>query len=124
MSNISIKLNLTQFPGTKKTMKRKDGSTVECYVMPIDSNHIFRGEKGLYLELTAIEIKNKVGDSKDTHLIKQNFPKEVYEKMTEEQKKATKIIGNAIVWGRQEPEPAEAPELQDLPAGDNDDLPF
>lgn len=124
MSNISIKLNLRQLKNIVKPMRRKDGSTVECLVLPIDSNHIFRGGKGLYLDLTAIEIKNKVGDSKDTHLVKQSIPKEVYEKMTEEQKKSLPIIGNAIVWDRQEPEPVQAPELQDLPAGDNDDLTF
>lgn len=121
MGNISIKINLRQFKNVVKDMKRKDGSTVKCLVIPIESNNFYEGEKGVYADLTAIEIKNKVGESKNTHLIKQNFPKEMYEKMTEEEKKATPIIGNAIVWGRQEPEP-QAAELDegDIP----DDLPF
>ncbi len=125
MANISIKLNLTQLKSVKKVMKRKDGSQVECLVLPIDSNNLFRGEKGLYIDLTAIEIKNKVGDSKDTHLVKQSFDKETYNAMSDEDKKKLPILGNAILWGRQEPEPVIAEELNDLPNDDeNDALPF
>ena len=55
-------------------------------VIPIEENQFVDGEKGVYLNLAGFEIKEKKGDSKDTHLVKQSFKKEVYEKMTEDEK--------------------------------------
>lgn len=121
MGNISIKINLRQFKNVIKEMTRKDGSKVKCLVIPIDSNNFHEGEKGIYVDLTAMEIKNKANDSKDTHLIKQNLPKEVYEALSEEERMSMPVVGHAIVWGRQEPEPQHA----DISSNeDNDDLPF
>lgn len=120
MGNISIKINLRQFKNIIKDMKRKDGSSVKCLVLPIESNQFHVGEKGIYVDLTAFQIKNKVGDSKDTHLIKQSFAKEVFDSMTDEEKKAMPILGNAIVWGASEPEPQTADIADDA----DDDLPF
>ena len=121
MANISIKINLRQLKSIIKPFKKKDGSMVDCVVIPVDDNHLFKGEKGIYIDLAAFEIKNKVGDSKDTHLIKQSLPKDIYESMSEEQRRAMPILGNAIVWGRQE----AAPVTSNLvPDEENDDLPF
>src|SRR5690606_32516404 len=120
-NNISIKINLRQFKNVIKDMKRKDGTTVKCLVLPIESNHFFEGEKGIYADLTAFQIKNKVGDSKDTHLLKQSFPKEYYESLSDEDKKELPILGNATVWERQESEPQNA-DILDGP--EDDDLPF
>tara|TARA_A100000164_G_C21908069_1_gene774136 strand:+ start:915 stop:1304 length:390 start_codon:yes stop_codon:yes gene_type:complete len=129
MANISIKLNLAQLKHAIRNLKGKDKQPIECLVIPIDENLIFRGEKGLYLDLTAIEIKNKVGDSKDTHLIKQQVGKEAYEAMSEEQKRAMPILGNAIYWGRREAEPNVSDSLSESAVDqyleeDDDDLPF
>jgi len=120
MANISINLNLRQYKNVLKKMKKKDGSEVECLIIPIESNGLIKGEKGVYANLTAIEIKNKVGDSKDTHLIKQDVKKEVYENLTDEEKKAMPIMGNAILWKPKEADPVQA----GLDMDDNDDLPF
>lgn len=121
MANMSIKINLRQLKSTIKPFKKQDGSKVDCLVIPIDDNHLFKGEKGIYVDLAGFEIKNKVGDSKDTHLIKQSLPKEVYEKMNDQQRRAMPILGNAIVWARQEPAPVNT-NLDTT--GENDDLPF
>lgn len=120
MANISIKINLRQFKNVVKGMKRKDGTTVKCLVIPIESNNLFVGEKGIYADLTAFQIKNKVGGSKDTHLIKQSLPKEVFDALTDDEKKAMPILGNAILWGAYEPEPQAA----DIQEEGDDDLPF
>lgn len=120
MGNISTKLNLA---GLKSVVQKKKGKSgdIDCLVIPIDQNHLFRGEKGIYLDLTHLEVKNKKGDSKDTHLVKQSLPKDVYEAMTDEEKKATPILGNSILWGSgNEPGNATPPEEID----ENDDLPF
>lgn len=75
-----------------------------------------------------MEIKNKVGDSKDTHLVKQSLDKDLYNSMTKEEQRAMPILGNAILWGRREPEPQTTNSLSesavDQHEEDFDDLPF
>lgn len=113
MATISGKLNLMQL---KAAIRRMDGANgpIDCIVLPIEANHFFRGEKGIYLDITAFELKEKKGDNKDTHLVKQSLPKEVYEVMTDDQKRALPILGNLRVWGEwTEPEPASSMEVSD-----------
>lgn len=118
MKNISIKLNLQQLQSAVKVMKGQTGD-IECLVIPIEKNHLFKGEKGIYLDLQAFEIKQKREGSKDTHLIKQSLPKEVYEKMDDEERKSQPIIGNAAVWAGVQENIINQPVLSDT-----DDLPF
>lgn len=131
MGNISIRLNLRQLKHVRRTMTGQDGRKLDVIILPIEENQFYVGEKGDYLDITAIEIKNKVGDSKDTHLLKQSFPKEMYDAMSEEQKQSYPILGNAIQWGRQEPAPVQSEALSESAvdaymdqAGDDDGLPF
>lgn len=117
--NISSKINLAGLKHSIRTIKGNSGE-LECLVIPIEINNLFKGEKGVYLDLTGFEIKNKVNDSKDTHLVKQSFPKEVYDKMTEDEKKATPVLGSHILW-------AGSSSLGDSTLNaqaENDDLPF
>jgi hypothetical protein len=124
MSTISIKVNLRQLKHDVREMKGQSGM-MKCLIIPIDQNNLYQGEKGIYLDLTAFELKEKKADSKDTHLVKQSLPKALYDSMTKDQQQALPILGNAIVWaGRQEPEP-QTTELQPFtPEGATDDLPF
>lgn len=120
MSNISGKLNLMQL---KAAIRRMDGKTgpIDCIVIPIEANHLFRGEQGIYLDLIAFESKTKNEKIKDTHLVKQSLPKEVLEAMTDEEKKNQPILGNLRVWGEyQEPAPQSDMTVQDEITG----LPF
>lgn len=118
MSNISTKINLA---GLKHSIRMIKGKTtdIECLVIPIEPNKLFKGEKGIYLDLTGFEIKNKVNDSKDTHLVKQSLAKEVYEKMNEEEKRAMPVLGSHILWGGQAL--GDSVLVTQL---DSDDLPF
>ena len=137
MSNISVKLNLTQIKHARREMSGKDGKKVDCLIIPIDENGLIKGEKGVYFNMTAIEIKDRSNfkpDQKDTHLLKQSFPTEVYSQMSDEQKNSQPILGNAIDWGKvapSEPRPQQSDSLSES-AVDNyndnkeehDDLPF
>lgn len=98
MGNVSVKLNLSGLKHTVQKMKGANGE-VEVLIIPIEANHLYRGEKGMYLDLQAIELKNPREGSKDTHLVKQSLPKEIYSKMSEGEKKSQPILGNAIAWG-------------------------
>ena len=97
MSNISIKLDLLKITGAVKHKLGKDNT--ECIVIPIAMANLFNGEKGVYMDLTAIPLKNPKEGSKDSHLVKQAFGKEKFAAMTEQEKKDIPILGNAIVWG-------------------------
>lgn len=126
MSNISIKINLRQLKSHVMTLNGKSGK-IECVVLPIDANHLFRGEKGLYLDLQAYELKERKEGQKDTHLVKQTIPKVVFDTMNEEERKQIPIVGNLTVWGRQEPQPREFEVYQPEPenqAEPENDLPF
>lgn len=125
MSNISGKLNFRQLLSHVMNMKGKNGDQVRCLIIPIKENHLVEGEKGVYLDFTGFEIaKEKRGDRKDTHLVKQSLPKEVYETMTDDQKQQLPILGNLIVWGFQEPSPREFEMGAAGGAPEEDDLPF
>jgi len=41
---------------------------VECVIIPIEANHLFRGNSGIYLDMTAFELKEPKDNQ--THLIK------------------------------------------------------
>lgn len=103
---------------------------VKCIVFPIEANSLFEGEKGIYLDLQAYELKERKPDRKQTHIIKQSLPENIYRLLSEEDKKNLPIIGDAIVWGRQEPEPqeyvVEPPAATESynPERPVDDLPF
>lgn len=122
MSRISGKINLLNLHAIRKIMPGQLGP-VECLVIPIEKNSLFVGDKGVYLDLIAFEIdpSKRKSESKDTHLIKQSFSKEVREKMTDEQIKDLPILGNLQVWGeQQESAPVSSTAVQD----ETDDLPF
>lgn len=107
--NISIKINLRQLKSHVMSLKGREGM-IECIVIPIAENSLYTGEKGIYLDLQAWEIKDKRPDRKDTHIIKQSYPKEVFDQLSESQKQSIPIIGNAILWGGfSEPEPNDFP---------------
>lgn len=74
--------------------------------------------------MVGFELKEKKADRKDTHLVKQNLPKEIFDAMTDEQKRETPILGNMIVWGGyQEPAPLNV-EINAFSEGTDGDLPF
>lgn len=121
MARISTKINLRQLKHIVKKMKRKNGTEVDCLIIPIKENNLYQSEKSVFLDLIGFDFENSIEGSKDTHLVKQSLPKELLESMSDDQKKALPILGNHIVWARQEP----VPQTADLDLGDEpDDLPF
>ena len=118
MENFNLKLNICGFVHTVRKMKSKSGEMIDVIILPIDANHVFKGEKGMYVDITAIAVANPKFD--DTHILKQSLPKEVYEKLSDEDKKKTPIFGNMAPWKKNA---GEAPANIDS-GSDDDDLPF
>lgn len=73
MSTITGKINLQSLKHVKMTAKGKTGP-VEGIFIPTAANKLFQGEKGLYLDLIAFDLKQAKDDQ--THLIKQSVKKE------------------------------------------------
>nr|DAQ90021.1 MAG TPA: hypothetical protein [Caudoviricetes sp.] len=119
MANLSTKLNLAGLIHARMNKKGKDGNMVDCLIIPIKENHLFIGEKGLYLDLSHFEIKNPKEGQEDSHLVKQSLPKEVYEAMSKEEQEKLPILGNTRTWGSNSNEPELA-----QPIDEDDDLPF
>lgn len=87
MSNFTTKLNLAGLKHSRKLLKGESGQ-IDCLIIPIKENQLFIGEKGLYLDLQHHEIKNPVEGQTDSHLVKQSLPKEVYDKMSDDERRA------------------------------------
>ena len=87
MGNFSIKEDLLKLKGAFITNFKGRTETKRCLVIPVDDSGLYVGEKGVYLNLTAIEMENP--QYKETHCIKQSLDKEIYE----EQRQALPIIG-------------------------------
>lgn len=134
MGNISIKFNLLKLKATTvRQIAGKGGVMTDCVVIPVKLNNIFTSDKGAYLEAQAFEIRDKKPDSKDTHLIKQSLPKDVYNTMSDADKAAMPILGNCILWGgggqstgANSSSNSSAPTGYTAPAAapEDDDLPF
>lgn len=127
MANYSIKLDLKKMKEAGLVnIKGKDGRTRKCVVIPTDVNHeIYVGNKGIYLNLTAIETKevSKFGDS---HFIKGSIDKEAFEALSEEERRNLPILGNMKPLERkvQEMQAASIPDAAVSVADEEDDLPF
>lgn len=122
------KINLAALPSHKIIKVNVGGEQVDAILLPIKKNSMFLSEKGnVFIDLVLFEnkepMKDKDGAIIQTHMIKQSFPKDVREKMSNEEKMNQPIIGSACILGafeRQE-KPAE-PDADIAPT--EDDLPF
>ncbi len=128
MENFAIKIDVQKMQGVflRNMTSAKTGVTKRIVCIPVDDNpNIYVGEKGIYLNLTANQ--NRDGQTSqygDTHYVKADVPKEVYERLTDEQKQQLAILGNMhpIVPRQQQAQGttnSDAPETEP-----QDDLPF
>ena len=74
----------------------------------------------MYLDLTAYSYDGKFGES---HFLKNRIPKDVYEKMSEEDKKNTPILGSLSPL-EMDQGIAEEADYQEFEEVSNEDLPF
>jgi hypothetical protein len=127
MTDFNGKLNLLLKRAGIMQIQGRTG-VLRCLVIPVEDNNIFvttdenNHPKAAYIDLTAWELKNPKYD--ETHIIKQSLPKEVREKMTDEEKKAIPILGGlkpVIFESQNAASSCAAPIAQ---TQNSDDLPF
>lgn len=91
MANFSIKTDLLKLQGAFVTNLKGKTATKRCLVIPVDDAGLFVGEKGVYLNMAAIEMREPKYN--DTHCVKVSLDKERVDAMTEDEKKMIPILG-------------------------------
>lgn len=123
MANYSIKTDLLKLKGAFVTNLRGKTATKRCLIIPVDEAGLFVGEKGVYLNLTAIEMQNP--KFSETHCVKVSLDKERYDAMTEEERQAQPIIGGMKQLERKQSEMTVTGQIDGSQAfEDENDLPF
>lgn len=123
-TNYGIRIDLLKLKGAFMRNLQGRSATKKCIIIPVDEcDGMFLGEKGCYLNMTAIEMQNP--QYSDTHCIKPDIPKEQREVMTEEQRNAIPIIGGLHAIERQTQQMSVDTTIgADAFAPDDEDLPF
>ena len=115
--NHAIKLNVSKLPQAFRATITGKTTSKECLCIPIEN--LFEGDKGLYLNLTAIELREaKYGQ---THMVKIQVDGEEFKAMTDEQKSARPILGSMQPLERKAVASEQAPAVTAQFGGD---LPF
>lgn len=116
--NHSINLNLLKFNHCGVMNLTGKTGTKRCIVIPIADNHFVEGEKGVYVNLSAWE-HDGLSDNR-THLVKQSLPKEVLDKMTDDEKRALPILGDIRSFNKL----AVTEDSYQVPEGNEKNAPF
>jgi hypothetical protein len=120
-NNLGIKIDALKFNGAFLRNLIGKTQTKRCLIIPVDENpNIFLGEKGCYMNFTAVEVQNP--QYGDTHLIKGDIPRDVYEKLSEEERKAQPVFGNVRPIKPREKAVTGSITMEE--GGQQDDLPF
>lgn len=111
------KLNLAKLEHVIKPISSKEGGKIDCLIIPIEKNKLYKSEKGnVFLDLAVFEIDPAKRKGDDTHLVVQSLSKE-----DREAGKQGAILGNLRDFGAPA---ADTPNVSDDLQPSEDDLPF
>jgi hypothetical protein len=122
MANYSIKTDLLKLKGAFVTNLKGKTATKRCLIIPVDEANLYVGEKGVYLNMTAIEMREP--KYSETHCVKQSLDRERYEAMTDEERNAQPILGGMKQLERKATEMNVTGMVDGASMINNDDLPF
>lgn len=119
--NYNIKIDLTKINSAALVNIKGKTATKQCIVIPVEDAGLFVGEKGVYLNLQAIELKEQKFEQ--THMVKMDVRSEAYKAMTEDERKQIPIIGGMKAREFQQAQQRQASGTAEF-SGNDDDLPF
>lgn len=122
MANYSIKTDLLKLKGVFVTNLKGKTATKRCLIIPVDEANLYVGEKGVYLNMTAIEMREP--KYSETHCVKQSLDRERYDAMTDEERNAQPILGGMKQLERKATEMNVTGMVDGASMINNDDLPF
>lgn len=119
--NYTVKLDISKIAGAFACNIKGKTSMKQCICIPTDANGVFVGQKGIYIDLRVSELAEDRQKFDDTHVVRQSFPKGVFEKMTDEQKKNIPLLG-----GMKPVQQSSNKALDNAPevVADGDELPY
>lgn len=92
MTNFSAKIDLLKLRGAMVAPLKFGEKEEQCLIIPIAGSALFEGKQGLYLDMTAVEMREqRFGDS---HFVKQSLPRDEYLAMSKEERDAQPILGS------------------------------
>lgn len=124
-TNLNIRINLTGFQNAGVVMLQGKTGMKKCVVIPIEENHLYQGNKGVYADFVAWT-NDKLSNG-STHLIKQSFTKEVRDAMTEDQRMSQPTFGDVRPMVSEVEQSAASVEYEGaamVATDSTDDLPF
>ena len=95
MENYQIKQNLLKFRNAFVMSIKGNSATKQCVCIPIEDNHLFVSPddnlkaKAVYVDINVNQYENGKSQYGDSHYLRLSVPKEIREKMSEEQKQMT-----------------------------------
>lgn len=124
MENLLISVNLTKLNRVGRVLlDDHNGKKIDCIAIPIAYNQLsVSANNEVYLNMVAWASEN-LRDGQ-THMVKPSVPKVIYEKMSEEQKRAIPIIGNVKPKEKKVELETYSYSAQQQPVDDGKDLPF
>lgn len=129
--NYQVKQNLLRYNNAFVMTIKGKSSQKQCVCIPIEDNYLYVSAddnlkpKAVYSDINANQYEDGKSPYGDTHYLRLSVPKEIREKMTDEEKKAIPYLGNM--------KPSQIPAKQSdevntptysVPEDDLDDLPF
>lgn len=132
MENFQQKLNLLKFNKAFTMPVRGKNSVKQCVCIPIEDNYLFVSAddnlkaKAVYADINVNQYENGKSQFGDTHYLRLAVPKEIREKMTDDERKAVPYLGNMKPSQMQQAQSAELPinRAYSIPEEDLEDLPF
>lgn len=125
--NYTGKLNLLKLKNSCIVEVKGKTATKRGVFIPITDNNLYVSAdenlkaKGVYMDFNAWENK-EIGKYGDTHAIRQALPKEVRDKMTEEELRAVPYVGNMKPFERANS--VDVVAASEVMAEDIEELPF
>lgn len=122
MSNWNVRVNLLKVKGASLVNLKGNTATKQCIVIPVEDAALYVGDKGVYMDMVAWEHKDQKFE--DTHYLKPSVKKELWDTLTDEQKRAYDICGG-MKPKQNQTNPVQASGTIDMNAdGVVSDLPF
>lgn len=127
--NFSGSIALTKLKHVVRKMKNLAGQSVDCIIIPCDSNHLVKGNNGAYYLNVRIRTTEEPDQYEQHGFISQSVDSKTYKEATEEQKeyfKTLPILGNIKDFGNPNDTAGVLPsnELQQAEDTHDDGLPF
>lgn len=126
--NYTAKLDISKITGAFACKIQGQNTTKNCICIPTDAAGVFVGQKGIYIDLRIVELSEDRRRFEDTHIIRQSFPKDLYETLSEEDKRNIPPLGGMkpinITVTQIQPATKEASDDKQYQAKEDSNLPF